>query len=65
MRNLELRNSRSWRAAAQTRGKIAPTEFAENAEAAGAHVAPAFTIVAVFLFESARSLRSFVPLPPG
>jgi len=28
-------------------------------------VAPAFTIVAVFLFESARSLRSFVPLPPG
>ncbi|MEY4005054.1 MAG: hypothetical protein RLZZ221_1150, partial [Verrucomicrobiota bacterium] len=39
--------------------------FAENAEAAGAHVAPAFTIVAVFLFESARSLRSFVQLPPG
>ena len=32
MRNLEFRNSRSWRAAAQTRGKIAPTEFAENAE---------------------------------
>ena len=32
MRNLEIRNSRSWRAAAQTRGKIAPTEFAENAE---------------------------------